>query len=155
MKRIPMTQEGYDKLKYDIYKLETQDLRESLSDLMDARERGNLEDNSEYDVIKESYNKINDRIHKMRQNLNDSIIIDVDLIRPGTVQLLTKVKIQDLKTGKEKLVTIVPENEINLSEGKISFSSPIGSGLIGKKIGDEMEIKVPSGNLKFKILDIK
>lgn len=153
-KRIPMTKEGYDKLESQILKLESQDLREALNSLEEMRERGNIEDNSEYDVVKESYNYIQKKIYTMRENLKNSIIIDYTSIQSGRVQILNSVKILNLNTNKEMVVSIVPNNETDLKINSISTSSPIGSGLIGKKLGDEIYVKTPSGGINLKILEI-
>lgn len=149
-----MTREGYDKLMNDLRRMKGDEMREVLHNLSEAREKGDLSENSEYEVAKEQFEQLQKKISDLVEKLSNSSIVDKNMVKSGVVQLLTTVRIENIKTKKEIIYTIVPENEIDTKAGKISFNSPIGKGLIGKKVDETVVIKVPAGELEFKILEI-
>jgi len=125
-----------------------------INDLVDARESGTLEENTQYLIAKEEYTKVQSKIEKVKNTLANSIVVDSTDIKTDKVAILTTVKVLNVDSNKEIVFSIVPDNEIDIKSGKISTSSPIGSGLIGKKMNEVCEIKTPTGVLSFKILKI-
>ena len=150
-----LTKEGIEKLQQEIFNLKTTEIRESLEAISDARGKGDPSENSEYDVAKERYEALNLRLSKLIQILSNATIINQDSIKDDIVQVLTTVYLKNKKTEKEVKYTIVPEFEVNLKEGKISVSSPVGSSLIGKARGESVKITTPAGEIELEILDIK
>ena len=122
--------------------------------IAEARDKGDLSENAEYDAAKNAQGLLELRISKLQEIIADARVVDDSMIDTSKVSLFTKVLLRDLNKNCEITYTIVSENEANLKEGKISINTPIAKGLIGKKVGDEVEIKVPVGLLKFKILNI-
>lgn len=154
MSKIPMTREGYEKLSNQLKQMKGPEMHEILHNLAEAREKGDISENAEYEVAKEQFESLQKKISDLTEKLTNSVIIDRDMVKTDVVQILTTVKLENLKTNKEQTYTIVPENETDMKTGKISFSSPIGKGLIGKSINEIVKIKVPAGELEFKILEI-
>ena len=120
----------------------------------EAREKGDLSENAEYDAAKEEQGVLESRIAMLKAKIMDARIIDETDINTDEVQILTKVRVQNLKTGQEKVYQLVTEGEANILEGKIATTTPIAKGLLGKKVGDTAEVIVPAGKLEFKILEI-
>mgnify|MGYP006356820799 FL=1 len=154
MQKIPMTREGYIKIESELNSLRTNELKEYLQNLTDAREKGDLSENSEYETAKQSLDDLNIKMSKLSSLLSNSYIVDT-IVDNGTVQLLTWVKFKDVKTKKETEYKIVPEYEINLKEGKISPLSPIGKAIIKKKPGDIISVDVPSGSVELEIISVR
>ncbi len=154
MQKIPMTREGYIKIESELNSLRTNELKEYLQNLTDAREKGDLSENSEYETAKQSLDDLNIKMSKLSSLLSNSYIVDT-IVDNGTVQLLTWVKFKDVKTKKETEYKIVPEYEINLKEGKISPLSPIGKALMEKKPGDIISVDVPSGSVELEIISVR
>jgi transcription elongation factor GreA len=154
MSKIPMTKEGYKKLFDELSRMKGPEMREVLQNLAEAREKGDISENSEYEVAKEQFENLQKKISELSDKLSNSFILDRDMVKTNVVQILTTVKLENLRTNKEETYTIVPENEIDMKAGKISFNSPIGKGLIGKAVNEVVKIKVPAGELEFKILEI-
>jgi transcription elongation factor GreA len=154
MSKLPMTRKGHAKLINDLKNMQGPEMQEILRNLADAREKGDISENAEYEVAKEQYDNLQKRISSLAEKLSNSVIIEKDLVSTDVVQILTTVKLHNIKTGKEQIFTIVPETEIDVKNGKISFSSPIGKGLIGKAVGEITKIKVPAGELEFEIIEI-
>lgn len=154
MNKLPMTKEGHAKLMGDLKEMQGPQMREVLRNLAEAREKGDISENAEYEVAKEQFENLQKKISELVGKLSNSVILDRDMVKTDVVQILTTVKLENLKTKKEQTYTIVPETEIDTKAGKISFSSPIGKGLIGKKVNETVLIKVPAGELEFKILEI-
>lgn len=154
MSKIPMTKEGYEKLSNDLKQMKGPELQEVLKNLAEAREKGDISENAEYEVAKEQFENLQKKISVLSDKLSKFVIVDKSMVRTDLVQILTTVKLENLKTKKEQTYTIVPENEIDMKSGKISFSSPIGKGLIGKAVNEVVKIKVPAGELEFRILEI-
>ncbi len=149
-----LTKDGKKKLLDELHTLNTTEFNKALSNLSDARDRGGIEENSEYTVAKEEYEKLQARIVKIKQMIENSVVVSKADVKTDSVSILTTVKVFNINLKKEQEFTIVPENEIDIKLGKISSNSPIGSGLIGKKIDDTCSITTPGGVLEFKVLDI-
>lgn len=152
--RTILTKEGRDKLQEELNYLTNVEQRIAIDELSDAREDGSLEENSQYLIAKSEYEKLLVKIEELRKKISSATIIDYSTIKTDKVAILTSVKILNMSNEKEMQFKIVPDNEIDIKSCKISASSPIGDGLIGKKIGDVCDIKTPGGVLKFKILEI-
>lgn len=149
-----LTEEGLKKLKAELHQLESVERPSISAQIGEARDKGDLSENAEYDAAKEAQGMLEMKISKLKTILANSRIIDESRIDTSKVQLLNKVKIRNLKNNAEMTYTLVPESEANLKEGKISISTPIAKGLLGKKVGDQAEITVPSGVMTFEIIDI-
>ena len=122
--------------------------------IAEAREKGDLSENAEYDAAKEEQGVLESRIAMLKAKIIDARIIDENDVNTDEVQSLTKVRVQNTKTGQEKVYQLVTEGEANILEGKIATTTPIAKGLMGKKVGDLAEVVVPAGKLQFKILEI-
>ncbi len=149
-----ITEAGLKKLKEEIHQLETFERPSISKQIAEARDKGDLSENAEYDAAKEAQGLLEMRIAKLKDTLANSRIIDESKIDTSKVQLLNKVKIKNLKNAATMTYTLVPESEADLKAGKISISTPIAKGLLGKVVGDQVEIKVPSGMMTFEIIDI-
>ena len=154
MEKVPMTREGYNKMSEQYQHMRNVELKECLQALTDARDKGDISENAEYEVAKQSLDDLNLRMVKLSGLLSNVQIIE-GAINDGTVQLLTYVKILNHKTKVETEYKIVPEHEISYKDGKISPQSPIGKALFGKKIGDKINVDVPAGKLELEILNIR
>lgn len=153
-KVIYLTEEGLMKLRSEVEHLKSVE-RPAISRMIaEARDKGDLSENAEYDAAKEAQGMLELRISKLEDTIANARIIDESKIDTDKVQILNKVKIKNLKTNAELVYTLVAESEANLREGKLSIATPIAKALIGKKVGDEVEVQVPSGMMSFKILDI-
>jgi transcription elongation factor GreA len=152
--KIIMTRDGFNKLTVEYNRMRFEEMQECLENLQDAREKGDISENAEYEVAKQTIDDLNEKILKVGAQLMNAHIIE-SVIDNGTVQLLTWVKIKNMKLGKEVEYKIVPENESSLKENKISFSSPIGKALMGKAIGEKVSVNVPAGNMELEILNIR
>lgn len=149
------TQESYDKLDAELRDLKTRGRKEVAADLEEARSKGDLSENAEYDAAKEAQGFLEDRITKLEDVLANSRIIDTNELDLSQVRVLTKVTILNKKTNKEMQYTLVSPNEADFKQGKISVKSPIGQALIGHKTGDVVEVKVPAGLLELEIKKIE
>ena len=149
-----MTASGLQKLKEELQHLESVERPRVIAAIAEAREKGDLSENAEYDAAKEEQGVLESRIAMLRGKIMDARIIDETSINTDEVQILTKVRVQNLKTGQEKVYQLVTEGEANILEGKIATTTPIAKGLMGKKVGDTAEVVVPAGKLQFKILEI-
>ena len=153
-KSVLVTREGYNKLVEDFQRMRGDDMREALQNLTDAREKGDISENTEYEVAKQLLDELHEKIKKVGETLNKVRIIE-SVLDDGTVQLLTYVKIKNLKTNKEVEYKIVPENESAIKENKISSESAIGKALMNKRVGQRVEVNVPAGKLEFELLNIR
>ena len=151
---IYLSEQGYEDLKNELHKLKTVDRPNVINQIAEARDKGDLSENAEYDAAKEAQGLLEARIAKLEIDLSNSRIIDESKLDSSKVSLLSNVTIKNLSNGSEMSYTIVSESEADLSQKKISASSPIGKGLIGKKVGDIAEIVVPNGTIKFEIVKI-
>lgn len=153
-KTVIMTREGYNKLVDDFQRMRGDDMKEALQNLTDAREKGDISENAEYEVAKQALDELHEKIKKTGETLNKARIVE-SVLDDGSVQLLTYVKIKNLKTNKEVEYKIVPENESSIKENKISSESPIGKALMNKRVGDKVDVSVPAGKLEFELLNIR
>jgi len=149
-----MTEEGFLKLKEDIERLINVERPSISRQIAEARDKGDLSENAEYDAAKEAQGLLEMRIAKLQDVLASARLIDKSKLSKDKVQILSTVKIRNTKTNAAMTYTIVSESEANLKERKISISTPIAKGLLGKKIGDAVEIQVPNGIMYFEIVDI-
>ncbi|MFL2573543.1 MAG: transcription elongation factor GreA [Flavobacteriales bacterium] len=151
---IYLSKKGYDDLKDELNKLKTVDRPNVINQIAEARDKGDLSENAEYDAAKEAQGLLEARIAKLEVDLSNSRVIDESKLDNSKVSLLSVVTIKNLANNSEMSYTIVSESEADLSQKKISASSPIGKGLIGKEVGDVADIVVPNGTIKFEILKI-
>ena len=149
-----MTEEGLKKLKEEIQQLETVERPRIIAAIAEAREKGDLSENAEYDAAKEAQGALETKIAQLKARLMDARVINASEINTDEVQILTRVKVRQLSNNMEKTFQIVTEGEANIAEGKISISTPIAKGLLGKKVGDIAQVKVPIGILEFEVLEI-
>jgi transcription elongation factor GreA len=149
-----LTKEGYDKLVQELHDLKTKERAKIAAAIAEAREKGDLSENAEYDAAKEAQGLLELKISKLEEMLINSRILSDDEIDNSKVYILSTVKLKNLLKNDMVTYTLVSQKEANLKEGKISVESPIGKGLLGKMVGDVVEIKVPAGILKFEILEI-
>lgn len=149
------TKEGLEKIKEELNRLKTIERPIISSQIAEAREKGDLTENAEYDAAKNAQAMLELKISKLEELVSNAKIIDESKLDNSKVLILCTVKIKNLKTNTVMTYTLVPENEANLKEGKISVTSPIAHGLLGKKVGDKAEIKIPAGELSVEILEIK
>ena len=148
------TEEGLQKLKTELHHLETVERPNSIKAIAEARDKGDLSENAEYDAAREAQGLLEHKIAKLKDILANARLVDESQLDLSKVSILTKVKIKNLKNGAFMQYTIVAENEANLKEMKISIDSPIGKGLLGKKVGDKVDITVPAGVIPFEIIEI-
>ena len=152
--KIPMSREGYDKLVKELEYMKTTKRREIADDIARARAFGDLKENAEYDAAKNSQAMNEKRIADAEDKLVRVQIIDDSKIPKDQVFIGATVLLKDLKNNDEFSYSIVPQDEADFDEGKISVTSPIAKGLLGLKVGDTAEIKIPAGTLKYKVLKI-
>lgn len=153
--RIPMTRAGYDKLKADLDQLHTVEMPKILDRLGKARAEGDLSENAEYHGARESQGIMEARINVLRDKLAHAVFVDPSQFPKGEVAFGSTVRVKDLDFGDEEEFTLVGAGEENYDSGKIMITSPLAQGLVGKKVGDRVEISVPQGTLKFEILEIR
>ena len=149
-----MSQEGYDKLVAELQRLESVERPKASAAIAEARDKGDLSENSEYDAAKEAQAHLEDKINRMKMTLAEAKIVDTSRLSADTVQILCKVEMTNLATNAKMAYTIVSENEADLRAGKISIKTPIAQGLLNKKVGDEVEIKIPRGTIHLRIDNI-
>ena len=149
-----MSQEGYDNMVAELKRLEGIERPKASAAIAEARDKSDLSENSEYDAAKEAQAHLEDKINKLKLAISEAKIIDVSRLSSDVVQILSKVEMTNLANKAKMSYTIVSENEANLREGKISIKTPIAQGLLGKKVGDEVEIKIPRGTIKLRIENI-
>ena len=149
-----MTAEGLQKLKDELQFLESVERPRVIAAIAEAREKGDLSENAEYDAAKEEQGVLESKIALIKSKIIDARIIDETAINTDEVQILTKVRVLNLKTNQEKVYQLVTEGEANIAEGKLATTTPIAKGLLGKKVGDIAEVVVPAGKLQFKVLEI-
>lgn len=151
---IYMTQEGYDKKMQELWQLENVERPAVVQAIVEAREKGDLSENAEYDAARERQAMLEGKIGQLKTLIAGARIIDESNIQTEEVQLMNKVTIKNLANNAVMTYTIVGETEASLREGKISVATPIAKGLIGHKVGDKVEVKAPAGIMKFEVLDI-
>ena len=148
------TEEGLQKLKEELNQLRDIERPKASQAIADARDKGDLSENAEYDAAKDAQGLLELKISKLEEVLANARIIDESQLDTSKVLVLSTVKLQNIQNKMEMCYTLVAESEADLKSGKISVTSPIGHGLLGKEVGDVAEITVPNGTLKFKILEI-
>jgi transcription elongation factor GreA len=148
------TQEGFDKLTEELNFLKQVERPRITQEIADARDKGDLSENAEYDAAKEAQGMLEAKIAKLEEQLSHARILDESELDTSSVHLLTKVTIKNLDNDMQLTYAIVPEAESDLMAKKISIESPIAKGLLGKKVGEIAEISVPSGIVKFEIITI-
>ena len=151
---IYLSREGMEKLKDELNNLKSIERPKIINQIAEARDKGDLSENAEYDAAKEAQGLLEARIARLENELSKSRVLDEKNIDLSTAKLLTTVKIENILSKQKMSYTLVSESEADLKNKKISISSPIGRGLMGKKVGEIVDISVPSGVIKFKILDI-
>ena len=149
-----MTREGYDKLKGEIELLKTDGRQKAARQIAEAREKGDLSENAEYDAAKEAQGLLELKISQLEAVLASARIIREEDLDASKVVILSTVKIKQTKTAKEFVYTLVSETEADLKANKISVTSPIGKGLLGKRVGELAQIETPRGQMEFEVLDI-
>ena len=146
-----MSQEGYNNLVAELQRLESIERPKASAAIAEARDKGDLSENAEYDADKEAQAHLEDKINQMKITIANAKIIDKSRLSSDAVQLLSKVEMTNLTTNTKMTYTIVSEQEANLKEGKISIKTPIAQGLLNKKVCDEAEITIPRGKIRLRI----
>ena len=146
-----MSQEGYDKLVAELKRLESIERPKASAAIAEARDKGDLSENSEYDAAKEAQAHLEDKINRMKTTIAEAKIVDTSRLSADAVQILSTVEMTNMGNKAKMTYTIVSESEANLKEGKISIKTPIAQGLLTKQAGDVAEIKIPSGTIKLRI----
>ena len=149
------TAEGLQKLKEELHYMKTEGRRKISAAIAEARDKGDLSENAEYDAAKEAQGMLEMRISKLKNAIAESKVLDESQIDISKVGILTTVRLRNNGTKKEQTFTLVPDNESDIKVGKISINTPIAKGLTGKVVGDTAEIELPNGNkLSFEVLEI-
>ena len=148
------TEEGLASLKKELHEMKTIERPSISNQIGEARDKGDLSENAEYDAAKEAQGLLEMKISKLETVLANARVIDESMIDSSKVFILSKVKIKNIANGMEMEYTLVAENEADLKAKKISIDSPIGKGLIGNSVGDIAEVETPNGIIKFEILNI-
>ena len=146
-----MSQEGYDNLIAELQRLESVERPKASAAIAEARDKGDLSENSEYEAAKEAQAHLEDKINRLKMTIAEAKIVDTSRLSTDSVQILSTVEMTNLTTNTKMTYTIVSESEANLREGKISIKTPIAQGLLNKKEGDEVEIQIPRGTIKLRI----
>ena len=149
-----MSQEGYDKMVAQLKHMESIERPAASAAIAEARDKGDLSENSEYDAAKEAQAMLEMKINKLKAELASAKIIDTSKLDKNVVQILATVEMENKQNGAKMKYTIVSESEANLKEGKISSRTPIAQGLLGKRVGDEVVIQIPRGEIHLKIVSI-
>ena len=146
-----MSQEGYDKLVAELKRLESIERPKASAEIAEARDKGDLSENSEYDAAKEAQAHLESKINKMKLDIAEAKIVDVSRLSADAVQIMSKVDMTNMSIKSKMVYTIVSESEANLKQGKISIKTPIAQGLLNHKVGDVVEVKIPRGVIKLRI----
>ena len=154
MSQSYVTEDGLKKLKDELHYLKTQERPGISRQIAEARDKGDLSENAEYDAAKDAQGHLELKISKLEAIIRNSKIVDGSKIDTSKVAILSKVKIKNSANGKMMTYWIVPETEANLKEGKISVDSPIARGLLGKKVKEKADVQVPAGKITFEIIEI-
>ena len=155
MSTIYLSQAGYDNLKAELYTLKSVDRPRIINQIAEARDKGDLSENAEYDAAKEAQGLLEARIAKLENDVANARVLDEANMDISTVHLLTKVTIKNTENSMEMTYAIVSETEADLAAKKISATSPIGKGLLGKAVGDIADIDVPNGIMHFEVVKIE
>lgn len=149
-----LTREGYDRLKNELEELKTTERQKVARQIAEARDKGDLSENAEYDAAKEAQGLLELKIKQMEEVMANARVINEADLDTSKVVILSTVQLKNIKVNKVVVYTLVSETEADLKAGKISINSPIGKGILGKSVGDKVEIQTPGGILNFEILDI-
>lgn len=150
-----VTKDGLEKMKTELEQLETVERPKITQQIAEARDKGDLSENAEYDAAKEAQGMLEMKISKLKDAISTSKIIDESQLDISKVSILTTVRLKNMATKQEQTFTLVPDNESDLKAGKISVNTPIAKGLLGKVVGENAEIVLPNGNkLSFEVLEI-
>jgi transcription elongation factor GreA len=152
--RIPMTREGYEKLKADLDRMQNKEMIEVTIRIAAARDLGDLSENAEYHAAREDQGMLQARIDALKDKLGRAYLIEKNNISADTVSFGTKVRVKDLDLEEEEIFILVGAGEEDYNNNKILTTSPIAQGLMGKKVGETAEIKVPMGTIRFEVLEI-
>jgi transcription elongation factor GreA len=153
-KVVYFTEEGLKKLKEELHFLESKERSSISKQIAEARDKGDLSENAEYDAAKEAQGLLELKISKLKDSIANARIVDETQMDNSKVYILSTVTIKNSKNGTKMKYTLVPENEADLKTGKISINSPIAKGLLGKKVGEVADVTVPNGTMKFEIVEI-
>lgn len=154
MSVLYVSKETLEQMKEELHRMRTTDRPAAARAIAEAREKGDLKENAEYDAAKEAQGILEAKLKKLESDVASARVLDADSVDTSKVSILTKVTLTNLNTKKQHTYHIVSEKEADLKQGKISVTSPIGKGLLGKTVGDVAEVQVPAGMVKFKILEI-
>jgi len=146
-----MSQEGYDKLVAELHRLEAVERPKASAAIAEAREKGDLSENSEYDAAKDAQATLEGKINQLKRTIAEAKVVDTSRLSADAVQILSRVEMTNMQTGASMAYTIVSESEANLREGKISIKTPIAQGLLNKRVGDVAEIRIPRGTMRLRI----
>ena len=149
-----MTEDGYNKILAEINYLESVKRPEISAQIAEARDKGDLSENAEYDAAREAQGLLEAKIAQLKSTISNARLIDESQLKTDVIQIMSKVKLKNIKTNTTMTYTIVSDSEANLKENKIAVSTPIAQGLMGKKVRNVVDIKVPSGMMSFEILEI-
>ncbi len=152
---VPMTREGYNRIKAEISRLENEEMPRVTEKIAEARAEGDLKENAEYHAQRENQGMLMAKINELKDKIARASIVDISKLPKDEVVFGCTVTVEDLKYGDEEKFTLVGTGDEDYDVGKILISSPLGQGLLGKKVGDEAEIEAPAGKMKFKILNIE
>ncbi len=150
-----MTPSGYEKLKKELEELKTTGRQQAAKAIAEAREKGDLSENAEYDAAKDAQGMLELKINELEKSLANARVLDTAQMDNSTVTILSTVTIKNLKIGKQLTYQIVSEAEADIRQKKISSSSPIGEGLMGKAVGEIAKVKTPAGEMEFEIINIE
>ncbi len=153
-KPVYLTKEALQKLKEDLHFSRTSERARISAEIAEARSHGDLSENAEYDAAKEAQGKLEARIAQMETTLGNARIVDESQVDTSKAYILSTVRVKNHKSGSEQRFKLVSAQEADMAQGKISISSPIGKGLLGRAVGDTVEITVPAGTVKLEILEI-
>ncbi len=142
-----MSQEGYDKLVAELHRLEAIERPKASAAIAEARDKGDLSENSEYDAAKEAQAHLESKINRLKLDIASAKVVDTSLLRSDAVQILSTVEMTNLDNNAKMTYTIVSESEADLQAGKISIKTPIAQGLLNKKVGEEANIQLPNGRV--------
>lgn len=149
-----LSQDGYDKLVAELDHLKTTERQKAAAAIGEAREKGDLSENAEYDAAKDAQGLLEMKINELEKIMANARVLDESTVDTSSVSVFTNVKIKNVKTGKEVSYKLVSESEADIKAKRISVNSPVGKGLLGKKVGEIATVVTPRGNIEFKILDI-
>lgn len=149
-----LSQEGFDNLRDELEELKTTGRAEVARAIAEAREKGDLSENAEYDAAKDAQGLLEMKINELEKVMANARVLDASQLDTSKVTVMSKVKIKNVKVKKEMVYQLVAETEANLKAKKISVNSPMGQGLLGKAVGDIAEVNTPNGTIKFEIMDI-